>query len=94
MSAQREGLLSREDVSRVDGLPVMRVERMIADLVETNQDLSLVGDVLSDARRAGLIASDAKLAHYLEPLARRNQRSSGTDLRECLYEVAGVSTGQ
>lgn len=86
--------LSREDVSRTDGLPVMRMERMIADLVETNQDLSLVGDVVGDAHRAGMIASEAKLAHYLDPLARRNQQASGAGLRDHLYEIAGVSNGQ
>ncbi|GAA4919554.1 hypothetical protein GCM10025777_46090 [Membranihabitans marinus] len=64
---------------------------MIADLVEANQDLSLVGDVLSDAHRAGLIASPTKLAQYLEPLARRNQQPSGPKLRNHLYEVAGIS---
>ncbi len=86
--------LSRKDVSRIDGLPVMRVERMIADLVEGNQDLSLVGDVVGDAHRSGLISSEAKLAHYLDPLARRNQQASGADMREYLYDIAGVSIGR
>lgn len=83
--------LARSEVSYVDGLPVMTVERVIADLVEMNVDHSLAGDVIADADRAGKIASARKLAAHLEPMARRNHQPSGEKLRKSLYEIAGIA---
>lgn len=83
--------LTRSDITHVDGMAAMTVERMIADLVELNQDLSLVGDLISEAHGKGLIASVPALSSYLQPLARRNRAKSGEQLQKRLYEEASIS---
>lgn len=82
--------LSPGEFTYVDGMATMTVERLIADLVGMNQDLSLIADVVGDAHREGRIASVSNLEDVLEPLARRNGHASGGALRNDLYELAGV----
>lgn len=71
----------------------MTVERMITDLVELNQELSLVGDLIAEAHGKGLIASGSALSSYLQPLARRNRAKSGEQLQKRLYGEAGTGDG-
>ncbi|WP_188551995.1 type IV toxin-antitoxin system AbiEi family antitoxin domain-containing protein [Sediminivirga luteola] len=82
--------LTREQVTFIDGMPVTSVEQTIADLVAKNTDLSLVGDVVADAVHAGKVVSLTRLDRYLESLATRNGVRTGQQLRESLYEIAGV----
>ncbi|NYJ18105.1 type IV toxin-antitoxin system AbiEi family antitoxin domain-containing protein [Nesterenkonia sandarakina] len=82
--------LTRSEITHVDGMAAMTVERMIADLVELNQELSLVGDLIAEAHGKGLIASVSGLSSYLQPLARRNRAASGEQLRKRLFEEAGI----
>jgi len=78
------------DVAFVDGLPVLTVERTIADLMEQWVDRSLIADAIADAARAGTLVSPARLTGYLEPLARVQGMASGAELAAELFEIAGV----
>jgi hypothetical protein len=83
--------LGPTDVTLVDGLPVMRIERTIADLVESDMDRSLVAHALADAVRQGGIDLD-RLAVQLSPLAARNGHSKGDGIAlvEELMREAGL----
>lgn len=87
----RQRKLSHQDVTLVEGLPVMTLERTIADLVENIGDLSLAADALRDAStQRGL--DEARLEALLDPLATRNgfQKNNGAALLEKLQESAGT----
>ena len=95
--SQRDGIRYRQraleprDITLVEGLPVMTIERTIADLVEEVGDLSLVADALRDASRK-LNLDLARLRELLAPLAARNgfKKSDGTALLDRLMEIAGI----
>jgi hypothetical protein len=87
--------LTREEVSSVNGLPVLSVERAIADLVEQWTDLSLVAGVVRDAVHGRLLAPD-RLATYLEPVARAQKRrdigkGDGRSVADDLFKLAGIA---
>ncbi len=90
----RQRVLDPRDVTLVHGLPVMTVERTIADLVETVGDLSLVADALRDAARKRNL-DFARLRELLCPLAERNgfRKGDGAALLNRLMEIAGVDAG-
>ena len=79
------------DVTIRGGLPVTTRERTIADLVQSDQDLSLVGDALADALRQSRL-DVARLVELLSPLAKRKglREGDGEGLLRELMKVAGV----
>jgi hypothetical protein len=87
----RQRALDPRDVTLVEGLPVMTIERTIADLVEDLKDLSLVADVLRDASGERILDLD-RLRELLAPLAERNgfRKGDGHALLNRLMEIAGI----
>jgi predicted transcriptional regulator of viral defense system len=87
----RQRTLDPRDVTLVDGLPVMTMERTIADLTEEVGDLSLVADALRDASHKRDLNLD-RLRSLLAPLARRNglKNGDGAALLDRLMEIAGI----
>lgn len=73
------------DIEVIEGLPVTKVERTIADLIRLKEEQSLVDDVIKDAIRAKTIDSH-RLAELLAPLAARNgyERDDGRSFAEAL----------
>jgi hypothetical protein len=63
--------IAPDEMELVEGLPVAKVERIICDLVADGHDLSLVGDILADARRRRMTIDEVKLTDGLKPYARR-----------------------
>ena len=83
-------MLDPQDVTLVDGLPAMTMERTIADLVEEVGDISLVADALRDASRKRNLDL-GRLRELLAPLAQRNGlRGDGAALLDRLMEIAGI----
>src|SRR5699024_6345303 len=95
--SQRENIryrtraLDAQDVTVVEGVPVMTLERTIADLVEEIGDLSLVSDALREATRQRELDLD-RLTQLLAPLAHQHgfPAADGAALLEHLQQVAGV----
>ena len=87
----RQRALDPRDVTFVEGLPVMTIERTIADLVEDLKDLSLVADALRDASGKRTLDLD-RLRELLVPLAERNgfRMGDGRALLDRLMEIAGI----
>ena len=87
----RQRTLDPRDVTLVDGLPVMTMERTIADLIEEVGDLSLVADALRDASRKRDLNLE-RLRSLLAPLAQRNglKKGDGAALLDRLMEIAGI----
>jgi len=87
----RQRALDPRDVTLVEGLPVMTIERTIADLVEDLKDLSLVADTLRDASGERILDLD-RLRELLVPLAERNgfRKADGRALLDRLMEIAGI----
>jgi hypothetical protein len=84
-------MLDSRDVTLVDGLPVMTMERTIADLIEEVGDLSLVADALRDASRKRDLDLE-RLRSLLAPVAQRNglKKGDGAALLDRLMEIAGI----
>ncbi|MFV0372714.1 type IV toxin-antitoxin system AbiEi family antitoxin domain-containing protein [Microbacterium sp.] len=82
--------LSADDIIHVDGLPTMTVERMIADLVESREDLSLVSRALADAAWRGNLTQPRRLPGLLDSLAHRNGYTSGHAFANDLLRSAGL----
>jgi predicted transcriptional regulator of viral defense system len=87
----RQRMLDSRDVTLVDGLPVMTMERTIADLIEEVGDLSLVADALRDASRSRDLDLE-RLRSLLAPFAQRNglKKGDGAALLDRLMEIAGI----
>ncbi|MFS3130073.1 type IV toxin-antitoxin system AbiEi family antitoxin domain-containing protein [Nocardioides sp. Bht2] len=87
----RQRTLDPSDVTLADGLPVMTMERTIADLVDEVGDLSLVADALRDASRKRDLDLE-RLGSLLAPHARRNgfKKGDGAALLDRLMEIAGI----
>ena len=87
----RQRTLESQDVTLVEGLPTMTLERTIADLIDDVGELSLVADALRDAssRRA---LDLVRLEVLFEPLAARNgyRRNDGHALLDRLMRLAGI----
>lgn len=84
--------LDLQDVTWVDGMPALTIERTIADLVDQWVDRSLVADALRDAVVAGRLTSWRRLVELLDPLAAANDAPDGTALATDLYELAGLES--
>lgn len=86
--------IDRRDVQFVDGVPALKVERLIADLIEIRTEQSLVADVIEQAASSGKLTSIRQLEKHLAPLARRygHAPNDGASFREELYDMAGVTT--
>jgi hypothetical protein len=87
----RQRTLDPRDVTLVDGLPVMTMERTIADLTEEVGDLSLVADALRDASHKRDLNLE-RLRSLLAPLAQRNglKNGDGAALLDRQMEIAGI----
>ena len=87
----RQRSLDPDDVTLVAGLPVMTIERTIADLVDDVGDLSLVADALRDAALKRSLDLE-RLEGLLAPYAHRHDlpRGDGGALLERLSEIAGI----
>lgn len=87
----RQRALDPRDITVVEGMPVMTIERTIADLVEDRHDLSLVADALRDAAASRILDLD-RLGELLTPLAARNglRKGDGHGLLGRLQDVAGI----
>lgn len=87
----RQRVLDPQDVTIVEGLPTMAMERTVADLVEEVGDLSLVADALRDVSRKRN-PDLARLRGLLAPLAERNgfKKTDGSSLLDRLMEIAGI----
>lgn len=87
----RQRAIKPQDVTLIEGLPVMRIERTIADLLEDVGDLSLVSDALGDAMKNQAIDAD-RLSELLNPLAERNgfKKNDGAALLGTMSEIAGL----
>lgn len=83
--------LDSQDVTSVEGLPVMTIERTIADLVEEVGDLSLVADALRDAWLKGDL-NTTRLSALLGHVADRGgfKKGDGAAMLDRLMEIAGV----
>jgi predicted transcriptional regulator of viral defense system len=69
----------RADRDIVDGLPVTRPHRIVADLLTQHEDGSAVATIATEAIRAGVMTT-AQLHGALSPLARRYRAKDGADL--------------
>ena len=87
----RTRILTGDDVTIREGLPVTTPERTIADLVEQRTQLDHVGDVVRDAARKSRLDAD-RLSELLGPLAERNghAKGDGSALLEELLEAARI----
>lgn len=87
----RQRVLDPQEVTIVEGLPAMTIERTISDLVEEVGDLSLVADALRDASLKRNL-DVGRLRKLLAPLAERNgfRKSDGPALLSRLLEIAGI----
>lgn len=82
--------LEPDDVTIVDQLPILTIERTIADLVEQWTDLSLVADVVRDAVQSARLLTPQRLADHLDVIAGRHGYPSGTAFVVELFELAGA----
>lgn len=84
--------LQPDEITFLDGMPVLTVERTIADLVEQWTDLSLVADTVRDAIGQGKLVAPRRLVTYLAPLAAANgfNRGDGAAFAESLFELSGA----
>ncbi|QUY62248.1 type IV toxin-antitoxin system AbiEi family antitoxin domain-containing protein [Gulosibacter molinativorax] len=87
----RQRILEDRDVTLAKGLPVMTLERTLADLLEEMGELSLVADALGSAVRKQPLDFD-RLRDLFSPLAERNgfKRHDGGAVLEHLMEIAGL----
>lgn len=89
----RTRVLTRDEVTIREGLPVTTLERTIADLVEARTQLDHVGTVIRDASRKSNLDTK-QLENYLAPLAERNghRKGDGAALLQQLLEVARLDS--
>ena len=87
----RQRLLEDRDVTLVKGLPVMTLERTLADLLDDVGELSLVADALGSAAKKRSLDFD-RLRDLFSPLAKRNgrKRHDGKAVLEHLLAIAGL----
>lgn len=98
--SQQEGIRFRQrkltdrDVTIIHGLPAMRIERTLADLLEDLGDQSLVADALGATMKKYSIDVDL-LSELLSPLAKRSgfEKNDGAALLDRLAEIAGLDLG-
>ncbi|WP_217132931.1 type IV toxin-antitoxin system AbiEi family antitoxin domain-containing protein [Leucobacter chinensis] len=87
----RQRQLEERDVTLVNGLPAMTLERTLADLLEDVGEMSLVADALGIAVQQGPLDLD-RLRALFSPLAERNgfTRNDGGAVLEHLMQIAGI----
>lgn len=87
----RQRHLEDRDVTLVEGLPVMTMERTLADLLDDVWELSHVADALSSAMKKRQLDFD-RLRELFNPLAERNgfRRHDGNALLGRLLEIEGL----
>lgn len=73
----RRRAITSDDITIVEGLPCTTIERTIADLIDSHEDLSLVADAFGDTT-FGKVDFD-RLRALLDPLAHRNGYENGSD---------------
>lgn len=85
--------ITPEEVTYVEALPTLTIERTIADLVESWMDRSLITDALRDAIMQGRLVRPRRLVEHLAPLAAANGHdvNDGTALAQELFDLAGTS---
>src|SRR5690625_4418153 len=81
----RQRRLESRDITVIEGLPVMELERTLADLLEETRELSLVADTLSSAMKKRPLNFD-RLRALFSVLAERNgfRRHDGNAVLEHL----------
>lgn len=86
--------LTTGEVAVVDCIPVLTVERMIADLLANGTPLSTIDRVVRDAVRQKKLVSTDKFAQYLAPQASAHglPLGDGRGLSKLLFQRAGVIT--
>lgn len=87
----RRRALEDRDITIVAGLPVMTIERAIADLVDDIGDLSLTADALRDASRHAAL-DRGRVTELLAPLAASAgfAAGDGAALLKRLEQAAGI----
>lgn len=87
----RQRHLEDRDVTLVEGLPAMTLERTLADLLDDVGEMSLVADALGAAVKKRPLDLD-RLRELLGPLAERNgfKRHDGNAVLDQLLEIAGL----
>ena len=87
----RQRSLEERDVTLIEGLPVMTLERTLADLLDDVGEVSLVADALGSAIKKRSLDLD-RLRDLFSPLAGRNgfKRHDGNAVLDHLLEVAGL----
>ncbi|WP_017538055.1 type IV toxin-antitoxin system AbiEi family antitoxin domain-containing protein [Nocardiopsis halophila] len=83
--------VAAEDVTVIDGLPVTRAERTIADLLEARTDGGHVGGVIADAEQRGLVDPEAlaeRVRHFATTYG-LSRHTRGQAFIEHLVEQAG-----
>lgn len=87
----RQRHLDDRDVTLVEGLPVMTLERTLADLLDDVGEMSLIADALGAAVKRRPLDLD-RLRELFEALAERNgfRRHDGNAVLEHLLEIAGL----
>ncbi|MFE6510296.1 type IV toxin-antitoxin system AbiEi family antitoxin domain-containing protein [Nocardioides sp. NPDC057764] len=83
--------LEPQDVTSVDQLPVLTLERTIADLVEQRHDLEVVAAAAQEATDSGRRLDLAALEDYLDPLAARAKYKTGAALARKLLDLTDTS---
>jgi predicted transcriptional regulator of viral defense system len=85
--------LAPEEVTYVEALPTLTIERTIADLVESWTDRSLISDTIRDAITQGRLVHPQRLVEHLAPLAAANGHglNDGAALAQELFELAGTN---
>lgn len=76
--------LEARDIALRAGLPVLKLERLVYELLRERQDLSLVTDVVRDALFSGARIDEAYLAGLLKNLSKTIGFKSGQQLTEYL----------
>ncbi|WP_164512828.1 type IV toxin-antitoxin system AbiEi family antitoxin domain-containing protein [Leucobacter chromiireducens] len=87
----RQRVLDAGDVTIVEGLPAMTLERTVADLLDDVGDMSLVADGLKAAAGNRRLDLD-RLTELIAPLAERNgfRRYDGSAALNRLMEIASL----
>lgn len=87
----RQRDIEDRDITLLHGLPTMRIERMLADLLEDLGDQSLVADTLNAAMKKYVVDLD-RLSELLSPLAERNgfKKDDGSALVNKLAGSVGL----
>lgn len=83
--------LTAEDVTYADRVPVLTVEKTIADLFSTHADVSLIADAYADATRIGKITRPARLETLLQPFAARYGLTDGAAVVDMITPRKGSS---